>query len=147
MLLLNHVLTKSKRDLEGQHTRYTDRVLQLNVLGYRSLTETNAAFRISMAGHLANLVSLVDQPKPSQSSSGLAMWQIKTIPSGICVIARLLDGPEEEVKRELRRRAYTVLTQVIKHDTNPALEGIDHTSKIIFEGIRDVDRSVRLSAG
>jgi serine/threonine-protein kinase ATR len=67
-------------------------------------------------------------------------------PSYPTVVGRLLDGPEDEVTALVRRRVYDALSCSIRHCSG-AYDGLDHTADIIFRGMRDKDRNVRLGAG
>ncbi|KAJ7784096.1 hypothetical protein B0H16DRAFT_1296839 [Mycena metata] len=74
--------------------------------------------------------------------------KLSTLPAGLSVTARFLDGPENEVSPGVRRRAYTVLSDALKHHTiTPDRAGLAHASTTILRGVVDPDRSVRMGAG
>lgn len=76
------------------------------------------------------------------------MRPLATISAGLSIILRLLDGPEEEVTADVRRQALSSFAQVIRcHTLTEDLNGVEHTANVIFTRLRDLDRSVRLSAG
>ncbi|KAF8214176.1 hypothetical protein K438DRAFT_1902229 [Mycena galopus ATCC 62051] len=73
---------------------------------------------------------------------------LSTLPAGLSVVARFLDGPEGEVPPGVRRRAFSVLSDSIKHHTiTPERDGLVHAATTILRGVVDRDRSVRLGAG
>lgn len=70
------------------------------------------------------------------------------VPAYLVVIARLLEGSEDEVTAHVRRSAYDALCRVIKHhDPRSATHGLEDAGNVILRGISDKERSVRLSAG
>jgi serine/threonine-protein kinase ATR len=69
------------------------------------------------------------------------------VPSLLTVLARLIDGREDEVTPPVRRKTYDVLAQAIRHHEHGAEEGMNHAANMILRGMADKDRSVRLSAG
>ena len=106
-----------------------------------------AQARASLAEHLSKLpctLAHFGQPECSSVANKLPLY---IIPSLLTVLARLLDGREEEVTSLVRRKTYDVLTQAIKHHHLHPDEGMDHVGDMIFRGIGDKDRSVRLSGG
>ncbi|KAJ6486408.1 hypothetical protein C8R47DRAFT_1216527 [Mycena vitilis] len=111
----------------------------------RQLVDDDAQSRIALLDQIAKFgcaVSGCDHPQHSKRLN------LTTLPAGLSVVARFLDGPEGEVSPGVRRRAYTVLGNALKHHTiSPEREGLEHASYTILRGIVDLDRSVRLSAG
>lgn len=69
------------------------------------------------------------------------------IPSFLTVLARLLDGKDGEVTPLVRRKAYGIFAQIMKHQDVRRSDGLDHAANMILAGMSDKDRSVRLSAG
>lgn len=68
-----------------------------------------------------------------------------TVGPYIPVLGRLLEGSEEEAGSDLRRRVYQVLCRAFRH-RNPE-EMVDMAVDMVFKGMNDPDRSVRVSAG
>lgn len=69
------------------------------------------------------------------------------VPSLLTVLARLLDGAEDQVTPLVRRKTYGALAQAVGHHIIRGDEGLDHVADMAFRGMADKDRSVRLSAG
>ena len=66
----------------------------------------------------------------------------------IGVVKRLLEGPDDDVTGEVRRRTYAALTHIIRHHSwKSGSEGFEWVTEIIFRGIMDNERSSRLTAG
>lgn len=61
------------------------------------------------------------------------------------VIAHLLDGPEDEVTPDIRRKVYLALLPALVHHN--ASEDLEPIVSILLRGINDSDRSVRVNAG
>ncbi|KAJ7688699.1 hypothetical protein B0H17DRAFT_938064 [Mycena rosella] len=111
----------------------------------RQLVDSDAPARVALADKLVKFACDVCGCEAPHHSKRLKLSAIST---GLSVVARFLDGPEDEVSPGVRRRAYVVLSNMIRHHTiTPGREGLDHTSNMIFRGIGDLDRSVRLGAG
>lgn len=69
------------------------------------------------------------------------------MPTFLTVLARLLDGEDDEVTPLVRRKTYDVVSEIMKHQDVHRRDGMDHATNMILEGMSDKDRSVRLSAG
>lgn len=113
----------------------------------RQLVDSDAASRIALLDQLAEFICAVSSCKPdlTQHSKQLTL---STLPAGLSVVARFLDGTEDELSPGVRRRAYTILSNAIKHHTiTPERDGLAHASNTILRGVVDPDRSVRLGAG
>ncbi|KAJ7462055.1 hypothetical protein FB451DRAFT_1043857 [Mycena latifolia] len=114
----------------------------------RQLVDSDAPSRMALADKLAKFSCAVSACEQSDLPDHSKKLKLSTIPVGLSAVARLLDGPEEEVPPGVRRRAYTVLSNMIKHHTaTPGREGMEHASNTILRGVSDLDRSVRLGAG
>ncbi|KAJ7098650.1 hypothetical protein B0H15DRAFT_771712 [Mycena belliarum] len=114
----------------------------------RQLMDSDASSRMALADQLAKFSCAVSGCELTTVSPHSKRLKLSTLPAGLSVVARLLDGPEEEVPPGVRRRAFTVLSNMIRHHTiTPAREGMDHASNTILRGVSDPDRSVRLGAG
>jgi serine/threonine-protein kinase ATR len=114
----------------------------------RQLVETDGPSRIALLDKLVQFgcaVSGCKQPDLPHPSKRL---KLSTLPAALSAVARFLDGPEVEVPPGVRRRAYTFLSDAIKHHTiTPERDGLAHAATTILRGIVDPDRSVRLGAG
>ena len=96
-------------------------------------------------GKLACLLVHCNQPR---CSSDAANEYIATISPCLPVVSRLLEGPEDEVTKDVRQRVFAGFSRVIKHHPrNQRLDGLDDITHVIFHGLIDRDRSVRLAAG
>lgn len=61
------------------------------------------------------------------------------------VITHLLDGSEDQVTPDIRRRVYLALLPALLHHN--AIEDLEPFVGILLRGMNDSDRSVRVSAG
>lgn len=61
------------------------------------------------------------------------------------MIERLLEGPSAEVDPSIRQAVFSALSCILKHrnEEDPIPRSID----IIFQGLHDKDRGVRIRAG
>ncbi|KAJ6560264.1 hypothetical protein B0H19DRAFT_1146990 [Mycena capillaripes] len=114
----------------------------------RQLVDGDAPSRIALLSKLTELGCTVAGCKQTDLLHHSRRLELSALPAGLSVIARFLDGPESEVPSGVRRRAYVVLSNAIKHHTiTPEREGLVHASNTILRGLTDPDRSVRLGAG
>ena len=61
------------------------------------------------------------------------------------LISELLNGSEEQVTSDVRRRVYLALCAIYKH--HRGTEQLSSFVDVTFRGLNDVDRSVRVNAG
>jgi hypothetical protein len=113
----------------------------------RPLDTTSTLARISLAEQLAELPCLLAHFGSSDCLCKSEILAISTIPLGLSVVARLLDGEPDEVTSVVRRKAYHTLGRLVRHHALGANNGLEHDIEMIFHGITDKDRGVRLSAG
>jgi serine/threonine-protein kinase ATR len=114
----------------------------------RPLLDASSTARISLAEQLGKLTCLLARCNQSQCSSDAANNYIATISPCLPVASRLLEGPENEVTSDVRRRVFAGFTRVIKHHSrNQSLGGLEGVTNIIYRGLVDRDRSARLAAG
>ncbi|KAJ6515319.1 hypothetical protein C8R45DRAFT_1139488, partial [Mycena sanguinolenta] len=114
----------------------------------RQLMDSDTPSRIALLDKLATFGCAVSGCKQSDVPPHSNWLKLSTLPAGLSVVARFLDGPEGEVPAGVRRRAFTVLSDSIKHHTmTPERDGLLHAATTIFRGVVDPDRSVRLAAG
>jgi YD repeat-containing protein len=72
---------------------------------------------------------------------------MSTIPCGLSVVARLLDGTKDEVTNVVRRQVYNALGRLVRHHTLGSDDELERATELISGSIIDKDRSVRISAG
>lgn len=64
------------------------------------------------------------------------------------VVILLFDGPEEEVTAMVRKAIYTALVRTLRHHASGLGGGrLEHIAEMVGRGMKDKERSVRLSAG
>ena len=124
-------------------------LLHINLnLRPRQLMDSDAPSRIALLDKLATFGCAVSGCKQSDVHPHSNRLKLSILPAGLSVVARFLDGPEGEVPAGVRRRAFTVLSDSIKHHTmTPERDGLLHAATTILRGVVDPDRSVRLAAG
>ena len=113
----------------------------------RPLNATSTLARISLAEQLKELPCLLAHFGSSDCLCKSETLAISTIPLGLSVVARLLDGEKDEVTTVVRRKAYHALGRLVRHHALSSDNGSEHDIEMIFHGIADKDRGVRLSAG
>lgn len=57
----------------------------------------------------------------------------------------LLDGPNDAITPQVRMKTYLTLVFVLAH--HDGVDNAENILEVIFRGLADIDRSVRLSAG
>lgn len=113
----------------------------------RPLSATGIASRISLAKDLADLICLLSSCKGPKCSDPCDQQDLATLSPCLVIIKNLFDGSDDEVTSEVRRRTYVALTRIIRHHSGKSLEGWEDAENVIFRGMKDKERSVRLSAG
>ncbi|EGO02217.1 hypothetical protein SERLA73DRAFT_104608 [Serpula lacrymans var. lacrymans S7.3] len=98
--------------------------------------------RLSLAEKICDFPALLSQ------NEGTYGPPLSTLPCFMPILTRLLDGLEEEITGLVRRRVFLALAQVIKYHS-PKSEMVSMTSalEMIYHGLAEKDRYVRLSAG
>lgn len=137
---------RSKSDLLGDLYLLAIHRLESNSR-HRPLHATSAQTRVSLAEHLSRLPCILVHFDQSECSWTEDRLQLRIIPALLTVLARLLDGREDEVTSLVRRQTYDVLAKALKHHNLHPDEGMDHVGDMILRGIGHKDRSVRLGAG
>lgn len=146
MTTLSELWTTSRHDLRGASPFHS--VVSSANDTFRQLVDGDAPARIALLDKIAELGCTVAGCKQTDLSRHSKRLELSSLPAGLSIVARFLDGPENEVPSGVRRRAYTVLSNAIKHHTITAeREGLVHASNTILRGLADPDRSVRLGAG
>ena len=110
----------------------------------RSLEPWNNA-RSTLLEKLAELPCLLAQCDTTDCLALNLTNNSLTIRPYIPVLGRLLESSAEDAGSDLRRRVYQVLLRAFKHH-NPD-EMADMAVDMVFKGMNDPDRSVRVSAG
>ncbi len=101
--------------------------------------------RSTLLEKLAELSCLLAQCDTTDCLAHSLINKSLTIRPYIPVLGRLLESSEEEASSDIRRRVYQVLLRAFKHH-NPD-EVADMAVDMVFKGMNDSDRSVRVSAG
>lgn len=73
---------------------------------------------------------------------------VSTIPIGMRIVIKLLEGTENEITSMVQKSAYDALARIIRHHTSgfgPAMT--EPVCELVVKGMKQPDRSVRLSAG
>ncbi|KAJ7156082.1 hypothetical protein C8R43DRAFT_884346 [Mycena crocata] len=114
----------------------------------RQLIETDAQTRMDLADKVLKFNCTASGCQQADLPRHSKRLKLSTIPAGLSVSARLLDGPEAEVTPGVRRRAHTALGNMIRHHTiTLERDGLEHAANTILRGVVDPDRSVRIGAG
>ncbi|KAG6850185.1 hypothetical protein H0H93_016613, partial [Arthromyces matolae] len=104
--------------------------------------------RLSIAKKLMSLACLLCHCDGSQCSSSFGDKSSRSLSTILEAIVHLLDWPENQVSSELRRLLFAGVAKVVRHHVlKNESEGPDQLANIIFRGLEDKERSVRLSAG
>lgn len=98
-----------------------------------------------LADELAKMPCIILHPESTACDSSSPRLVI--LPSYLTIVARLLDGREDEVTTTVRRKTYFLLAKTLNHHDPVSIEGLDHIYAMVVRGLVDQDRSVRLSAG
>ncbi|KAH9948812.1 hypothetical protein B0H21DRAFT_777700 [Amylocystis lapponica] len=73
---------------------------------------------------------------------------VSTLPVYMLVSVRILEGPAGEVTALVRKAVYDALCRTLRHHAAGFGGGrLEHIAEMIMRGLKDQDRSVRLSAG
>jgi len=144
--LLPVLWKRSKPDLLGDLVLLTTHCMESNTR-YRPLYATSAQTRVSLAEHLFKLPCTLAHFNRPECSSAEDTLQLRIIPAFLTVLARLLDGREDEVTLLVQRQTYDVLAKAMTHHNLHPDDSMDHVGDMILRGIGHKDRSVRLSAG
>lgn len=114
----------------------------------RPLSDSTSVARVRLTKELANLPCVIFHNSSSTCEHPIRKPAVSTIPVCLRVGSCLLDGTENEVTAEVRRLVYEALRRSIRHHTTGfGGRRVNHASEFISRGLKDQDRSVRLSAG
>lgn len=112
------------------------------------LFDASSNVRTSLAEQLGKLACLLTHGSLSQCLSDAENEHIATISPCLPLVSRLLEGPEDQVTNDVRRRVFAGFTRVIKHHPrNQSFGELEALTSIISHGLVDRDRSTRLAAG
>ncbi|KAG6812100.1 hypothetical protein H0H92_004400 [Tricholoma furcatifolium] len=148
LYLPDHVMWSDEEDSTSGDQFVEVALHRLNECCHRPLSDTTAVFRVSFAKKLANLVCLLCHCDSSACSVSFDVQMLPLLSSALQGIIHLFDGSEDEVTSELRRLAFAALTRMIRHNSTDRPNTSFGTSlNLIFRGLADKERSVRLGAG
>ena len=111
----------------------------------RTSSQLTPEARLSLICKIAQLPCLLAQCDKTDCTTQSTNNAFLTVLPYLPVITHLLDGPEEEVTPDIRRRVYLALLPVLLH--HDATEDLEPIVNILQRGVNDSDRSVRVSAG
>ncbi len=114
----------------------------------RPLNDPSSAARVALGNALASLPCAIFHDSSLACGDPQRKPAVSTIPVCLRVGSCLLDGTGKEVTSAVRRVAYEALSRSIRHHTTGfGGRRVDHASEFISRGLKDQDRTVRLSAG
>ncbi|KAF5387623.1 hypothetical protein D9615_000714 [Tricholomella constricta] len=148
IFLPEHIMWSDEEEAAPDDEQSLIAIDRLNERIQRPSLETGTAHRVSFAKRLAGLVCLISHCDGSKCHDAPGKRTLPTLRPGLPGVARILEGPEDEVNSEVRRLAFAALAKAIHHhgheyrDVRPA-----HVLDVVFRGLVDRERSVRLSAG
>lgn len=111
----------------------------------RTSSQLTPEARLSLVCKIAQLPCLLAQCDKSDCTTQFTNNAFLTVLPYLPVITHLLDGPEDEVTPDIRRRVYLALLPALLHQN--ATEDLEPIVSILQRGVNDTDRSVRVSAG
>ncbi|KAI0938155.1 hypothetical protein AcV7_003428 [Taiwanofungus camphoratus] len=104
--------------------------------------------RESLAQQLGKLPCVIVHGESSECSAVGNRPGISTVSAYMSVVILLFDGPEEEVTAMVRKAIYTALVRTLRHHASGLGGGrLEHIAEMVGRGMKDKERSVRLSAG
>ncbi|RDB19974.1 Serine/threonine-protein kinase atr [Hypsizygus marmoreus] len=114
----------------------------------RPLQDFGSASRVLCATKLGELICFFAHCNGSGCSVSHSGIDLDALSPAISISLRLLDGPEEEVTREVRKRTLASLTRAMRHQTrNQRCESLESATRVIYHELSSNERSVRLCAG
>ncbi len=111
----------------------------------RPLSSTTSASKLAIIEQLTELPCALAQCDKSNCQSQTTNNKYLTAACYLPLFVLFFRGPEGEITSQVRRRAYLALASVFNH--HDEAKDMGDVTKLLFEGLVDVDRSVRLSAG
>ncbi|PBK93781.1 hypothetical protein ARMGADRAFT_1100399 [Armillaria gallica] len=117
--------------------RYIQRAIDDIVGRYsRPLEDTLTSYRLSVIDQLQAFCAFL---RPDV--------RLSTVPLCVALTQSTLDGKPEEITTEVRKRAFKVITDLVKFHSFGDVEDLTAARQMIFSGMADTDRGVRLVAG
>ena len=101
--------------------------------------------RLSLVCNIGQLPCLLAQCDKTECTAHSTNNAFLTVLPYLPVITQILDGSEDEVTPDIRRRVYLALLPALVHHN--ATEDLEPIVGIVLRGMNDSDRSVRVSAG
>lgn len=111
----------------------------------RHQIDTSATSRLAIINKMAELQCLLALCDKTDCLSQTTHNDFLSVCEYIPLINWLLSGTAEEVTPDCRRRLYNALGYICKHHSGK--EDVNVVIDLIFRGMADPDRSVRISAG
>ncbi|KAH8096675.1 hypothetical protein BXZ70DRAFT_1032531, partial [Cristinia sonorae] len=114
----------------------------------RPVYNPSATARLTLAKHLAELPCALFHDSDSSCVKPDRMLAVSTIPVCLRVSISLLEGSNTEVTPAVRRAVFDAIGRGTRHHTMGfGGRKFEHVAEIIYMGMRNTDRGVRLSAG
>ena len=117
----------------------------VNGHSYRTSSHLTPEARLSLVSKIVQLPCLLAQCDKTECAAQFTNNAFLTVLPYLPVVTHLLDGPENEVTPDIRRRVYLALLPALIHHN--AIEDLDPIVTILLRGMNDSDRSVRVNAG
>jgi serine/threonine-protein kinase ATR len=111
----------------------------------RPLCSTASEYRLGFLGRLSELPCVLAQCDKSDCFSQTNNNKYLTISPYVRAFMALLNGPNDVVTPQVRMKTYLTLVFVLAH--HDGVDNAENILQLIFRGLADMDRSVRLSAG
>ena len=111
----------------------------------RTSSQLTPEARLTLVCKIAQLPCLLAQCDQTDCTKQSTNNAFLTVLPYLPVITHLLDGPEDEVTPDIRRRVYLALLPALLHHN--ATEELEPIVNILQRGVNDSDRSVRVNAG
>lgn len=114
----------------------------------RPLYNPSPQSRVALANELRHLACALARHLHNSCPADPGKSAINAIPPCLRVSTLILDGPENEVTPPVRKAVYDALARSINHQSAAyGRGGLDRAAEFAARGLKDNDRSVRLSAG
>ncbi|KAI0797124.1 hypothetical protein C8Q75DRAFT_710778 [Abortiporus biennis] len=114
----------------------------------RPIHDPSATSRIAIARNFSRLSCAIVHDGTDDCFSCIRKPAVATLPAGLRVAEQLLSGTTDEIKPLVRKAVYEALGRSIRHHTSGFAHGmLDYCADFVGRGLKDVDRSVRISAG
>jgi serine/threonine-protein kinase ATR len=111
----------------------------------RPLRSSASEYRLEFLDRLSELPCVLAQCDKSDCFSQTNNNKYMMISPYVRVFMALLNGPNDEVTPQVRMKTYLTLVFALAH--HDGVDDAENILELIFRGLADIDRSVRLSAG